>query len=125
MNESLKVSLINTFAAAQNVDGIKGNRLILVTGYGLISGIPFVETSDVVDDDRKLNLEEITSILIKETYKDRDRRNLKSDELSENDGFIVLTDVEITIGSSIANVPILSVFYDQIIGVTFGNLGHN
>ena len=121
MNEqSLKKSVILAFSEVSTQ--IK-NSLILMTPMGLICG----KVSDAeIQTEEELNkihgratIEEGASIIA--TLLSSVRRNYGDAPVIGNDGYLALTDVTVKgPHGAVFNVGNMVVFYDQIIGITFG-----
>lgn len=99
-------------------EAFKDNELILATPLGLICGKPinFAKEEDTNKNDFAFAalLKELSSDFLDDLKKD-------NRELDPNDGYILLYDVTIRNGTDTSKIPLLTVFYDQIIGVTLGN----
>ncbi len=116
---SMKKFLISRFSFLPNIEGFEDNDINLLTPAGIISGKIF-KLSDTNKENSPVDLlVKVTSNIAKE-YKD----TYNIETVPDNDGFIVLQDVKLrqTGASSLVNLPQLTVFYDQIIGIFFGNL---
>lgn len=117
---SLKKTIISNLAMLKNVDGFKDNSLLLLTSVGIISG----KVIDIKDTEN-LNGSEYLASLIKEFSKDYKKENYSDEStyLPGNDGHITLVNVTILKDNgSTTKIPILTVFFDQVIGVSIGNL---
>lgn len=114
---SLKKQIIQNFFGITLLQKEFGNnQLILVTSLGLIAG-----TSININEDATSTLlldltDQFANDYIEKNALDKDN------PLNGNDGFISLTDVTIKTSHATFNLPFLNVFYDQIIGVTIGNI---
>ena len=114
-NYSLKKSLIINLSDSTLVEGLEQNKLVLVTAFGNIVGKPLNDKDLEHTDDNKNFLPIMVELFSKEYLKDK--------TADGNDGYIILKDVKITSPSNTTtNLPFLVVFYDQIIGVTIGNI---
>ena len=123
MSKSLKRHLIESFAKASNLEGINQNQIILTTAIGLISGkLALVNpmTADEIPEENgpistyaatKLYKTFLTSV--NETYEG---------EADGNDGYILLTDVSIRAQNGTINLGTHVVFFDQIIGISIGQI---
>lgn len=111
--ETLKKQIVRHFAAATNIKELRGNKVILVTALGLISG----KLCDPKSIEEEISGASVMAALCDTVVEDYGPENIDSD-----DGFILLTDVTIRTGGNVnVNIGNLVVFYDQIIGVSFGN----
>lgn len=122
-HSSLKKSLIIAMSCVPKVEGLEENNLILTTSAGIISGK--VPSEQEIDDENSLY-----GILYKicDNTKEEYLKNISSTAsepvIVGNDGYIILKDVKIrsTSSNAITHMPFMVVFYDQIIGVTIGNI---
>lgn len=120
MKSAKKTMILNHYhmLSLEN-EPIKDNQLILVTPLGLIFGKPInFENEDDIDKNKVVFaaiLDELNSQFLEDLKKD-------NRELDPNDGYILLQDVTIRNGNTTSNIPLLTVFYDQIIGITIGNI---
>lgn len=116
--ESLKKYVIKMLAFSTELKDADQTCLTFVTSIGLITGrIVNDEASEIVSADTYLS---------KKVYKFREDyiKEYEMDEapLMEDDGVLVLKDVQISNNGFIAKMQELVIFYDQIIGVTMGSL---
>lgn len=122
-HSSLKKSLIIAMSCIPEVEGLEENDLILTTSAGIISGK--VPSEQEIDDEKSLY-----SVFYKicDNTKEEYLKNITSTDsepvIVGNDGYIILKDVKIrsTSSNTITHMPFMVVFYDQIIGVTIGNI---
>lgn len=122
-HSSLKKSLIIVMSCIPEVEGLEENNLILTTSAGIISGK--VPSEQEIDDENSL-----CGVLYKicDNTKEEYLKNISSTDsepvIVGNDGYIILKDVKIrsTSSDTITNMHFMVVFYDQIIGVTIGNI---
>lgn len=122
-HSSLKKSLIIAMSCIPKVEGLEENNLILTTSAGIISGK--VPSEQEIDDENSL-----CGILyeICDNTKEEYLKNISSTDsepvIVGNDGYIILKDVKIrsTSSDTITHMNFMVVFYDQIIGVTIGNI---
>lgn len=122
-HSSLKKSLIIAMSCIPKVEGLEENNLILTTSAGIISGK--VPSEQEVDDENSL-----CGVLyeICDNTKEEYLKNISSTDsepvIVGNDGYIILKDVKIrsTSSDTITHMNFMVVFYDQIIGVTIGNI---
>ena len=109
---------------------LANNNLILITAAGIISGKPIVEddvskVENKTFSNGKLNPETAVAIstnLVKMISEEFDKENMPDSPISGNDGYITLKDVVILSSGVKSSLPALTIFIDQIIGVSFGNL---
>lgn len=116
--DSLKKCIITIFSNMPSIDGLEKNKVMLVTAAGIIYGTPAV-----LDDD----LNDPANLLCKsvKTFADayREHNNIPDNTfLDGNDGAVTLKDVTICSENFKINTPFLCVFFDQIIGVSLGNI---
>ena len=122
-HSSLKKSLIIAMSCIPKVEGLEENNLILTTSAGIISGK--VPSEQEIDDENSL-----CGVLyeICDNTKEEYLKNISSTDsepvIAGNDGYIILKDVKIrpTSSDTITHMNFMVVFYDQIIGVTIGNI---
>jgi len=122
-HSSLKKSLIIAMSCIPKVEGLEENNLILTTSAGIISGK--VPSEQEIDDENSL-----CGVLyeICDNTKEEYLKNISSTDsepvIIGNDGYIILKDVKIrsTSSDTITHMNFMVVFYDQIIGVTIGNI---
>lgn len=112
--ESIKRKLIKVLATAYDTDMLRWNKVVLVTPFGVISGKPEPAGEEYED----LSTTAVISELCDKVVDDYGAENVDG-----NDGFIFMTDVTIhSSNKATFNVANLVVFYDQIIGITLGNV---
>ena len=122
-HSSLKKSLIIAMSCIPKVEGLEENNLILTTSAGIISGK--VPSEQEIDDENSL-----CGVLyeIRNNTKEEYLKNISSTDsepvIVGNDGYIILKDVKIrsTSSDTITHMNFMVVFFDQIIGVTIGNI---
>jgi len=122
-DKSLKETVIQAYANLTISDDIKddsdnimmstkGSRLLLLTSFGFIEGLPLIE--DSTEDKLKVLFSRYNNFIIDE--------HLKQNESLENDDFILLSDVKVytSTNSEPFKLDMLNVFLDDIIAVTIG-----
>lgn len=117
MSSTLKKDLILSYAyltESKSFD-LDKNSILLLTPFGIISGKLL---------DRDVKYTDNALIVLNEINKQTSDKYLEEhDSISDNDGYIPLKDVTITCpNKSVFNMTSLNVFYDQVIGITMGNL---
>lgn len=117
MSSTLKKDLILSYAyltESKSFD-LDKNSILLLTPFGIISGKLL---------DRDVKYTDNALIVLNEINKQTSDKYLEEHEfISDNDGYIPLKDVTITCpNKSVFNMTSLNVFYDQVIGITMGNL---
>ena len=116
--DSLKKFVIASFSNIPSFEGLEKNKLVLATPAGIIFGTP------VYDEESTEELP-LTSFVNSLALTYRKEHDISDDtRLEENDGFLYLKDVTIQNGVQRTNLPYMCVFYDQIIGVSIGNMGN-
>lgn len=125
----LKQITVETFADSikrvQEQEKLPGHKLICITAFGLIEGTyKYVDTSR--EGQRPADEYDLANILMAS-------REIKIDDAIKTEGEeifiqkskpIVLEEVRIhSSGNKIFHLPLLTLFSDQIIGVTLGELG--
>ena len=125
---SLKKSVILGMANATTVDMFKENSVILLTAAGMISG-KLIEKSDLESFDQtdKSALSTFTVSTITQKIKEEfDKQSDSELNVTGNDGYIILKDVHVTnVSGQTMFFSALTVFFDQIIGVTLGSVQVN
>ncbi len=125
---SLKKSVILGMANATTVDMFKENSVILWTAAGMISG-KLIEKSDLESFDQtdKSALSTFTVATIAQKSKEEfDKQSDSELNVTGNDGYIILKDVHVTnVSGQTMFFSALTVFFDQIIGVTLGSVQVN
>lgn len=116
---SIKKDLLIAFTMLESTSRDENPaHLILVTSAGVISGLPVTEHEE--KGTITSNLLDFIGTVIKEH---KESNNIEDYKLAEGlDGFFSLKDVTIRSGNSTYTLPFLTVFYDQIVGVSVGNL---
>lgn len=107
--DSLKKIMCTNYAVLSSLEKMKGNKVFFLTPLGIISG----RYMSSEPDENKLCLATLTKGFFNSIPED-------AREANGNDGYILLEDVEVAHGSSVSRFPELMIFFDQIIGVTFG-----
>lgn len=117
---SLKKVLIQKYSFLATTDELGNNNLILLTATGIISGKAIQD----VPEDQDLSSDDVMSKISLEIAKQYRADNGIGDgeSLTGNDGFICLKDVQIISGTKTINLPFLTVFYDEVIATTLGNI---
>jgi len=111
--DTLKKNIITSYGAIPFVEGMERNELILFTAAGRIHGT-------MPKDDTDSYIVRVIGELAQDY---RDERKIPDDVLLDgNDGFLILENVTLYKDSTTINFPSLTVFFDQIIAVTIGNI---
>lgn len=125
---SLKKSVILGMANATTVDMFKENSVILLTAAGMISG-KLIEKSDLESFDQtdKSALSTFTvSTITQKSKEEFDKQSDSELNVTGNDGYIILKDLHVTnVSGQTMFFSALTVFFDQIIGVTLGSVQVN
>ena len=115
-------------ANATTVDMFKENSVILLTAAGMISG-KLIEKSDLESFDQtdKSALSTFTvSTITQKSKEEFDKQSDSELNVTGNDGYIILKDVHVTnVSGQTMFFSALTVFFDQIIGVTLGSVQVN
>lgn len=119
MTPSLKKQLIKSAACLPKVDGLQKNKLILATATGLIAGHPCLEIDDCKEGDDFSQF--LFNILAQQTEEYCKHFGVEK-PLAADDGYLILTDVTIQRENGVVNMSNLIVFYDQIVGMSIGDL---
>ena len=114
--QSLKKELITRFCALSTVEGLESNRVVLLTPAGMIIGDLITENEETETNSLLSNF----SYDIAHGY--REENNLPDNPLDGSDGFLCLKNVSIKSGTATFNIPYMNVFFDQIVGVSLGNI---
>ena len=117
---SLKKDIIFGLANSTEIDQLKENYVVLLTASGIIKGK--VSTLGPPEDVTPKNL--LNSLVNSISKEYREYNSIpEGTMLPGNDGGIALEDVSILLNNgSNYLLPHLVVFFDQIIGVTIGNI---
>ena len=111
--ETLKKKIIRALSTVTDAEALKKNEVIITTAFGLISGKVYNGDNSETEDIATKFVADLTNG-IAEAY--------GQENIEGNDGYIFLKDVTIRAGgNNIFYVRNLVVFYDQIIGITFGS----
>ena len=121
---SKKNIFIATMAGLTQDDAFKNNRIGLLTSFGLVVG-EIADFSEIKNKDiLTLNKDEAVDFAVKyytessfENYKKVNEDNSRPDD-ALYDGVITLKNVEVR-GNITINLQFLTVFYDQVLGITF------
>lgn len=117
MNTTLKKAVIRSLAGATGVEGLEDNKVVLATSMGLICGRPASEV--LLGEESATSQEDVIYAALLKSAK----TSFGSGDVVGNDGYLLLTDVTIKSPSGANfNVGNMVVFYDQIIGVSIGNI---
>lgn len=114
--ENLKKYIITEFAGMAFNSSTKSNRLILVTSTGIIIGDP------AFDEETDSAISSLVNVSKDIANEYREENNLPDSPLDGNDGFICLKNVTIKSPNTTTNIPFLNVFFDQIIGISLGDM---
>lgn len=116
---SFKKELINSFRILPEIEGLENNKFIVYTAAGTFIGTPV--NTEKENDSNSTNLIRSFTKNIAEDY--RKDNNIPDDQpLDGNDGCFLLSDVTLITGNSRSNIPILAIFFDQVIGISIGNI---
>lgn len=109
--ESLKKFLCSNLAIVTTVDELCNNEIVLITPAGIIRA----DFPNYLEKDNVGTLAKLNQAIYKnycETY------GFESEKvIAGNDGYLMLKNARITIGTTTDNFTELTVFYDQIIGI--------
>lgn len=110
--QSIKKYLIANASSLASLGYQEGATLNLITASGIISGLPLTNEDDFFFG------------YVREVVKNyKDDNNLPTDYIPEgNDGFILLKDATVRSGDLTFTTGSIAVFFDQIIGVTVGEI---
>lgn len=111
--ESLKKSLIFSYCTMPLIDGSNNEKIIIITHAGIIIGSPIGKDES---DESIHNMASISMAYADDYRKENSITELQS--LDGNDGFIILKDVEFKSGAATHRFNVLTVFFDQIVGIT-------
>lgn len=116
-NPSLKKTLISSYCAMPTTEALANNSIIVVTPCGIITGNPLLDN----ESDNTIKLMEDLNIRFAKNY--REDFNIPINmPLSGNDGFFTLKDASLISGSVTTSLGFINIFYDQVIGISLGNL---
>lgn len=108
---SMKKRLICDLSLVTEIEELKGNEIILVTPAGVVIGYP-------ADPDKLGIVAKLAHAVSQNHLKDHEYPD--DMVLPGNDGYIALRDVQIRTGGATYNFEELLVFFDQVIGMSFG-----
>ena len=113
------ISLMLT--GVSEIEGLENNDVIFVTSIGYITGKPLSE--EETQENSKITSDNTLYWVTKNITDDyRKEYNITEEPIDGNDGYIILKDVTIKYLNSTTKLGSLILFFDQIIGVTFGNI---
>lgn len=120
---SLKKHMIISMCDLLDTEAFRNNQVNLITPLGIISGKPFKYS----DKDKPQSAEDILSKVEEEIANEYKKTYSIEPPLPGNDGFVVLENVTIRRnGSNISTkMSLLTIFFDQIIGVSLGAFSAN
>lgn len=114
---SLKKHMIKEFLEMPLYDELSDYRLILITSAGIIIGDPVTEDDS---DDVANDLSKTVKIFTDDYY---GRNNIdKNVSLDNDDGFLCLKNVELKSSTNTFHIPFITIFYNDIIGITIGKM---
>lgn len=117
--DSFKKNLIFTFQALPNVEGLENNRLIIFTAAGTFLGTPVYKETEKDNESVKI----MNSFVYGAAEDYRKENNLPADQpLDGDDGCIILSDVTLITGGSQYSIPVATIFFDQVIGISWGDI---
>lgn len=119
MKHTTKKSIIYTFATENVTESFRDNKIILITALGLLS-------CEAVDLELCNTSEDFNTMFYNKMLKKAEKMFVAaSDEDSEtivNDGYLLVKNAVITCSGGVTYcVQNAVIFYDQIIGITYGN----
>ena len=114
---TLKKYVISRLHNVPLVEGAEDNSVIVMTPAGTYIGKP-------VSDKDESKTDSFWAELFFELAKDyrQDNQIAENVPLDGNDGFLVLKDVQLQANGSIIKMPFVVLFFDQIVGITIGNI---
>lgn len=116
-NPSMKKTLISSYCAMPSTEALANNSIIVVTPCGVITGNPLSDN----ESDNTIKLLDDLNIRIAKNY--REDFGISYDtSLPDNDGFFTLKDASLISGSVTTNLGFINIFYDQVIGISLGNI---
>ncbi|MBC3796379.1 hypothetical protein [Acetobacterium tundrae] len=118
--QSLKKHIVCSIAVSTKTETLKSNAIVLITSIGIITG----SLDDLKGIKKDLANSPLCSMVDGFINHYREINKIENKPLDGNDGVIVLKDVIITNNGLEAKFKELAVFYDQIIGITLGDLAN-
>ena len=112
MNTLKKEIILSTMCMATD----SNNNLVCVTPSGMIVGTPVESTNILNENDDMANWFSALNTRIENSLSSSNELN------TANDGVILLKDVTIKSGIASYSLPYLNLFFDQIIGISLGNI---
>lgn len=120
MKSTLKKDIIYNLALSTELEELKEKNIILLTGLGIIEGRLITEEDTADKDSQDMLMDTLVENISK---KYRELHEIPGDVLIPgNDGCITLKEVSITSNGFHTELPYLVVFFDQIIGISVGNI---
>lgn len=113
---SIKKYIINSYSVIPTMEGFEKNSIIVVTAAGIIYG-------DVVlknEEDNTVKLISKTTKIIVDNFK-KEVGLEEEQSLPGNEGFFQLKNVSLLSNGVTTKLPILNIFYDQVIAFTVGS----
>lgn len=115
---TVKKNIVCGFTELLSSGNLKNHKLILFTSAGMITGLPVTE-EDINNEDSVAS--GFATLCKREVEFYKTENNLtESDYLPGNDGYFMLKDVEISTSVRNITIPIMIVFFDDIIGISLG-----
>lgn len=115
---SFKQEFIRHCQMLPKIEGFENNKLVIVTAAGVFSGIPKFQADD--GDDAFVQAMFAFIDGVSDDY--RKEHCIPADKpLGFDNECIVLTDVTLLSGVSHTTIPNVTIFFDQIIGISFCN----
>lgn len=117
---SLKKSIALHLSSLLENENLEGHKLILSTSSGTICG-RFPTEEELADEDTVYAALAEMCQNIGNNYKNE--LGLQADDsLPGDEGYLFLVDVQILTGMKAIDLPFIIVFYDEIVGISFGHL---
>lgn len=105
--------------ASIDTDELRDNKIVVSTAAGIFVGNLFSEECTYTDSNSVL------SHVMVNAFHDVSQSYLKEhsiDSPDNNDGYFCLENVQLVNGNVRTNFPFIVLFYDQVIGITVGNI---
>lgn len=115
---SFKKEIIHRFQLLPAIEGLEQNKLIVYTAAGAFVGTPLLEETN----DNNI-IEALYSLISNAAKGYKNENNIPDDQMLDgNDGCFLMSDVALIKGQSRTSIPVVAIFYDQVIGISIGNI---
>ena len=113
---TLKKEIIVAALAATNSDILGDNKIIVSTAAGIFIGDLISEECTPVDSNS------VSSHALVKVFNDISCEYKEKHSLDNSDGYFCLENVQLLNGSNRTSFPFVVLFFDQVIGISIGNI---